>query len=76
MDEQEQEIVKQLKAHIRRQDELMKKNGEPGFKMLDPITGKKMLTAREIIGKINTNKKFRKILVRIVVKRTVESLPG
>lgn len=70
----EKDVIKALKEHIRRQDKLMKEAGKDGFKLRDPIKGKEMLTARQILLRIEKDKKFTKILVMMVNRQSIEHL--
>ena len=72
----DREIVEIIKNHIRHQDKLLKRDGKDGFKMRDPLTGKRMLKADEIIKRLDKDKRFRKIMIKVVVKQTAELLPG
>jgi len=59
----EREIVKAIKENLRRQDD--------GWRL---IMGREILTAREVIRRIDRDRAFRKRLVKMVVELSVDIL--
>ena len=67
----EKEIVRAIKEHVKKVDEHMKKRGKT-FKFR--ASPREMLTADRLIERLDNDKKFRKFMVVLVVKQTVEIL--
>jgi len=59
----EREIVKAIKENLRRQDD--------GWKL---IMGREVLTAREVIRRLDRDRAFRKRIVKMVVELSVDIL--
>ena len=59
----EREIVKAIKDNLRRQDD--------GWRL---IMGREILTAREVIRRLDRDRAFRKRLVKMVVELSVDIL--
>jgi len=59
----EKDIVKAIKENLRRQDD--------GWKL---IMGREILTAKEVIRRIDRDRAFRKRLVKMVVELSVDIL--
>lgn len=56
-------VVSAIKKHLERQDD--------GWRF---VMGREVLTAKQMIKKLNKDKKFRKLIVEMVVEQTVEIL--
>ena len=67
----EKEIVRAIKEHVKKVDGYMQKRGET-FKFR--ASPREMLTAGQLIERLDNDKKFRKFMVVLVVKQTVEIL--
>lgn len=70
----DKDIVKALKAHIRRQDKLMRENGKGGYFMRDPLTGNGMLPAEEVLKRLEGDRKFRKALIKVINDLSIDLL--
>ena len=66
----EKEIVRAIKEHIKRVDGYMQTRG----KVFKFRAGREMLTADQMIERLDKDKKFRKLIVRMVVTQTIEIL--
>ena len=67
----EREIVRAIKEHIRKVDSFMQAQGKVFKFRAGP---REMLTADQMIERLNNDKKFRKLIVRMVVTQTIEIL--
>lgn len=67
----EREIVKAIKEHIRKVDNYMHTQGKV-FKFR--ASPREMITAAQMIKRLDKDKKFRKLVVRMVIDQTIEIL--
>ena len=67
----EKEIVKAIKEHIRKVDNFMQTQGKAFKFRAGP---REMLTAAQMIKRLDKDKKFRKLIVRMVIDQTIEIL--
>lgn len=67
----EGEIIKAIKEHIKRVDDFMQTQGKVFKFRAGP---REMLTANQMIQRLDKDKKFRKLVVRMVVDQTIEIL--
>ena len=67
----EKEIVRAIKEHVKKVDGYMQEHGK-NFKFR--ASPREMLTADQLVKRLDDDKKFRKFMVVLVVKQTVEIL--
>ena len=67
----EKDIVKAIKEHVKKVDGFMQTQGRVFKFRAGP---REMLTADQMIKRLDKDKKFRKLIVRMVVDQTIEIL--